>query len=314
MTMSQTNQEIVRGIITSPDVGTPGAGLLSPEQFEAFWVLAESMHPWAQIQDTQRKQAFTGTLNRIDFGDDVIEPASEAVDTGNFTEPDYSHVSFEQKKGRVAFSDSYEARDQAAEADHERTLVEGFTRAFGRSFQKLAWLGDESSTDKMLKLNDGWLKQMVAGGNVTDGSTINGGDLAADHFYAAVRSLPLAWQQRRNELKWAIGVTHQWVLEEYLSGRATGMGDQFLSMGPDGTMRILGIECVQVPSLTTDLVLTHPMNTCAVIHPRTFRLEKIDKGLEVQAADITAWIGFFHGDYVLREVEGIAVVTNLNPS
>lgn len=310
--MSRTNQEILRGVITSGDVGTPGAGLLSPEQFDAFWVLAEEMHPWAQLQSTERRHAFTGTLNRIDFTGDVIQPASEAVDTGNFTEPAYSHVGYSMEKGRVSFSDSYEASDQAAEADHQRTLVEGFTRAFGRSFQKIAWLGDTLSADPMLKIDDGWLKQMVAGANLVNGATFNGGNLAADHFYAALRSLPIAWQQRRNELKWAMGVTHCAILEEYLSGRATGFGDEILMRGPNGNIVILGIEAIQVPSLTTDLVLTHPRNTTAVIHPRTFRLEKITEGLEVKAADITAWVGFYHADYILREVEGIALVQSLN--
>lgn len=309
--MALTNTEILRGVITQGDVGTPGAGLLSPEQFDAFWVLAETQHPWATRQFTARRKAHTGGVPRIDFGDDVIEAATEAVDTGNFTKPSYDNVPYAMTKGRVSFAPSRETVEQAASDNHEDELVSGFTRAFGRSFQKLAWLGDTASANPTLKTNDGWLKQIKASGNVVDGSLTNGGVLAVEHFYDAIESLPLEWQQRANELAWAIGTRHKWVINKFLSNRATGMGDDFIARGVNGQTEILGIPLIEVPSLTTDLVLTSPPNTTVVVDNNTFRLEKIDQGLEVKAQDIIAYIGFFYADFILREVEGIAVVEKL---
>lgn len=308
-----TNREILRAVITQATIGTPGAGLLSPDQFDAFWELAETNNPWMQIQDTVRRTAFTGGIPRIDFGDNVIEAATESIDTGNFFSPVHDFVAYAMVKSRLAFKFSFEAEDQdASGGSYEDQLVDGFTRAFGRSHQRLAWLGDDTSADTSLSINDGWLKQIVAGGNVVDGSAINGGDISVEHFYEAIFALPDAWQQRANELRWAVPVTKVWQIRQFLSNRATGLGDQFVTEGPNGELRIAGIPMVEVPPLTTDIVLSSPQNTSNVVNPRTFRLRRVDQGLSVVAQDIVAHVGFMHDDFILREVTGIAVITSLN--
>ena len=184
--------------------------------------------------------------------------------------------------------------------------------AWGRAYQRLCWLGDTASASKALKANDGWRKQIVASGNTVDGSLINSGDISIDHFYAAIDALPEAWKQRTNELRWGISPTKKWEFRKWLSNRPTGLGDGAITQGADGTMNILGIPCVDVPPITDEIVLTSPMNTTDVKSPRNFRFRKVTEGLQVVAEDILAFVGFFHADFVMREVEAAVIVQSLN--
>jgi hypothetical protein len=308
------NRQIVRGVIEQADIGTPGDGLLSPEQFDAFHALAETQHPWMQLQSTPRRTAHTGTLPRIDFGDNVLEPADESVDTGNFFEPTHDTVPYTMTKIRTAFKVSNEALSQnAAQADYENQLVDGFGRAFGRSKQRLAWLGDVASADVSLQANDGWVKQITASGVVVNGSLINGGDVDLEHFFSAVFGLPAAWIQRVDELRWAISPLKRWQLGFSLSSREDTLGANMVTTGPNGEPQIAGIGFVEVPALGNDIVLCSPQNTTEVLDNTTMTLKKVDSGLTVVSQDIIAYIGFMFSDYILREVEGCVIINQLNP-
>ena len=307
-------QELVRGVITSGDVGTVGAGLVSQDQFDAIWTLSEDKIPWAQIQATIQKTAFTGTVNTIDYGDNVIRPAAEAIDVGTLVEQTSAHVPYTMVKGRVAFAPSFEATDQAA---NDLDLVNGFTRAFGRSMQKCAWNGDDTTVvvddeTAMLVWQDGWGVAIAAGGHQTDGSTINAGDISEAHFSTALASLPTAWMTRWDELKWSLGVKHYFALIARLSGRPTGVGDNFLTYGAKGQLLIYGIEAVMNPFLTTVFYLTHPKNTTTVVHPRAMTFTKVDSGATVKLADIVLYILHVHADFIVREADGTARVHTLN--
>lgn len=307
-----TNQEIVRTVVKS-DIGTAGAGLLSPEQFGAFHELAAVQNPWMQAHSMEKKSSESGGIPRVDFGDDVLRSAEEAVDSGEFVEPDYDFVAYLMAKMRLAFKYSNDTLDQNVNRQrHERELIDGFTRAYGRSFMKLAWLGDTASANPALNFNDGWIKQMLASGSTVDGSLINGGDISLEHLYAMVAALPEAWKQRINELAWAISPLQRWNLSEYLSNRATGSGDRAFEQGADGHPRILGIRAIEVPCLTTQIALTSPRNTTSVMHENEFRLRKVTEGITLQMQDSVAWVGFAKGDFVLREPEGTVVCTGLN--
>jgi hypothetical protein len=311
MTMTMTNREIVRTIITTPDVGTPGAGLKAPDQFDAFHNLAEELFPWLAAYNRQSRKPHTGNLTRTSYGKRVIQSSTQAVGSPNLSKPAYDRVSYDMQKMVVQFQAASEVGTQSADPGHIEDVVNNFMEAFGRSLHDLLWLGDTTSADAMLAIFDGWLKKIVAGGNTTNGALINGGVLSDKHFYSAVASLPTAWQQRRRMLKWAIGTTHMIQLENFLSGRATGFGDEILKRGTDGTITILGIESIECFSLTTDLVLVDPRNTVGVFDRDSFTLESVTEGLEVKLADIIAWVGHIYGDAILPEVEGSAVVQNL---
>ncbi len=312
-----SNQEILRSVITTGDQGTPGAGLLSPEQFLAFYELAEEATPWMKMQNVEKRKAHTGGVPRIDYGDDVISPATEAVNSGTFVKPTHDNVPYVQVKGRTAFTVSNEALTQSADPAYESKLINGFTRAWGRSFQKTAWNGDTTSANPMLAMNDGWAKVMEASGNPVNGSTINAGVIVIDHFQAALEALPEAWQQREDELKWTMTKKKWNQYVKSLSTRATGSGDLAIEKGANGFPEILGIEVVPVPTLTRSpnddtICLTSPGNTTVVIDPMTFKLRKVTDGITVVAEDIIAFIGFFFADYILLEVEGTAVIHTLD--
>lgn len=306
------NNEILRGVIKQVDVGTPGAGLLSPEQFDAFFALAETKHPWAQKQSSVRRNAHTGGIPRIDFGDDVLEPADEAVDTGNYLKPAHDFVPYALKKTRLSFRFSKEVQDQtAAGSSYESQVVDGFTAAFGRSKQRLLWLGDTASANPTMALLDGWRKRILGGGHQVDGSTINGGVLSLDHFYAAVFSLPEAWKQRASELSWAMSPTKRWEISRFISGRSTGAGDDALMSGGGNVLNILGIPVTEVPELGKDIVLVSPANTTEVVKRNDMRLTRVDTGIEAVAQDIVAYIGFMYIDAIMREPEGSVIVHSL---
>ena len=306
------NREILRQIVQA-DVGAPGSGLLSPEQFEAWWALAETVHPWQALMSTERRTAHTGGIPRIDFGDDILRAATEAVDSGTFSEPAHDFVAYAMTKMRAAFMPSAEVLTQnAAGPSYEDQIVEGFNRAYVRALQRLAWLGDTALVDPGLNINNGWLVQITAGGNLVNGALINGGNIHPDHFFEAYETLPDAWKQRSDEMRWAISPTKKAQLWRALSQRATGVGDQFLTEPPDD-FTIAGIRTATVPSLGNQVVLTSPMNTTVITDPTNFSFRRVSEGLTVVARDVVAYIGFSWADFVLREAEGTALIQNLNP-
>lgn len=311
------NREILRGVIKTSTLGTPGSGLMGPEQVDAFYEVAEEQIPWMQIQRTISTKNHSGTVPRIDYGDDVIRPATEAVDSGFFVEPTHDAVDFTQVKGRTAFKVSNETFTQSEDPQYQNKLINGFTRAWGRSDQKVAWNGDETSAHAMLQINNGWGYFMNLSGNPLDGSTVNGGTVDIAHFQYMLESLSEAWQQRADELRW--GMTRK-KFNQYvrsLSGRATGMGDTAIERGADGTPMILGIPVTEVPSLTATgnndkIALTSPQNTVKVQDPTYMKFVEVKDGITLVAQDARAWIGFEYCDYVVPEPEGTAWCYNLN--
>jgi HK97 family phage major capsid protein len=311
------NREVLRGVFKTDDLGTPGYGLMGPEQVDAFYEVAEEQIPWMQLQRTIPTKNHTGTVPRIDYGDDVIRPATEAVDSGFFVEPTRDNVNFTQVKGRTAFKVSNETFTQSEDPQLQNKLINGFTRAWGRSDQKVAWNGDATSTDPMLQINDGWGVAMDTSGNPVDGSGINAGVIDIAHFQHMLESLPEAWQQRADELRWAMTRKKFNQYTKSLSGRATGSGDIAIERGADGVPMILGIPVTEVPSLTATgdndkIALTSPQNTVKVQDPTYMKFVEVSGGITLAAQDVRAWIGFEYCDYVVPEPEGTAWCYNLD--
>jgi hypothetical protein len=311
------NREIIRAVIKTTTVGAVGSGLLSPEQFDAFYELAETATPWAGLQRVEKLENHNGGIPRIDFGTDVIRPATEGVDSGYYTSPTHDFITYAQVKGEVSFKLTRESKTQAASPRYEQQLIDGFTRGWGRSKQKLNWLGDTVSVDPMLRMNDGWRKLIIAGGLTVNGAGINAGDIDLAHFQACYALLPEAWKQRVDELRWALTRTQQNNYLDSLSGRATGIGDWAVERAADGSMMVKGIPAVDVPALTIasnqdNIVLTSPKNTIEVIDPTSMSFQRVEEGITLKKQDAVAYVGFFHSDAVMAEVEGAAIVTALN--
>ncbi len=310
--MSVSNKEIIRGPITTPIIGTVGDGLSGPDQFEAFFALAREQVRYLDIMGTHRTNALTGVLPRIDFANDLIESADEAVDTGNFFEPIHDSVPFTLTKTRFAAkvgNDSLKFNVQGPA--YEDTLNTEASKAWGRAVLRLLWQGDVLSADTSLNINNGWAQQIAANGVTVAGGAINGGNFTIEHLDTALQALPEANAEDLDDgYSWVMTKLKFLELSEVISNRATGMGDNILTTGTNGIKLLKDLPIEIVGFVGNSVYLVKPDDTMMVTDRDEFSLKRVQGG-QLDIDDVFVLLSFMWLDPIIREVEGTVVIDGL---
>jgi hypothetical protein len=117
-------------------------------------------------------------------------------------------------------------------------------------------------TDALLTATDGWLKKANVSGRTVDGSAINSGALAKEHFKAALDAMPSRYlsSPMATEFRWIMHPKQRVAWLNYLTSRNTGAGDAAL-IGPSGGGAPYGWPILEDGTLPTGtLVFTVPKN------------------------------------------------------
>lgn len=220
------SNELLEKVIVSTEIGNPGgSGLLKPDQANQFIDYMWDTTVLASQVRTIRMRADTQELDRIGVGQRLIRAAVEAVDTGENQGVYFSKISMTTKKIRLDWELSVESLEDNLEGEAlEDHIARMMATQAGIDLEDLAINGDTDSTDKTLKIFDGWRKLALEG--TTDGAAHivdNGGEgLTAAAANAALKAMPRKFMQRRNQLKFWAGSN---LIQDFLYSRVTDVNN-----------------------------------------------------------------------------------------
>lgn len=237
--------------------------------------------------------------------------------------PEYSTVVLESSKLVLPWAITEEFLEDNPEkgaAEQRIASIMGIQAA--NDLEDLSLNGDETSTDGLLRANDGYLLQAAgAGGNVTD---FGAGGLASAAFTTntlevMLRSLPTKYRRNHRQLRF---VVHPDTWQDYvqsIAARQGNMADSYLSgMVSDPTYA--GIPVVSSPFMpgigagaeTGQIMLTHPDNLLFGVE-REMRMRKTMDGQQAIYNDERYYALHIRCDFVIQNVEATALGIGIDP-
>jgi hypothetical protein len=211
------SNELLEKVIVSTEIGNPaGSGLLAPEQANQFIDYMWDATVLGNQVRTIRMRSTEQEIDRIGVGQRLLRGAVEAVDTGENQGVFFSKISLTTKKLRLDWELSTETLEDNLEGEAlEDHIARMMATQAGIDLEDLAINGDTTSSDKTLKVFDGWRKLALQG-------TVDGAAHIIDHggaafnraaANAALKAMPRQFMQRRNQLKFFVGSN---LIQDYL--------------------------------------------------------------------------------------------------
>lgn len=195
-------------VIRTTEIGL--GGLLAPEQSDRFLdYMFDATVLGAQVR-VKRMRANTAEIDRIRVGERIVRGALEAVDTGENAGVAFSKISLTTRKIRLDWELSSEALEDNIEGnDLEDHIARMMAAQAGTDLEDLAINGDSTSNDPLLRVFDGWRKQLVAGmeGEAANVVDANGEAVSIGLFNRALKAMPRKFLQRRGNLRFYTGTT-----------------------------------------------------------------------------------------------------------
>jgi len=315
--MPLTNADLLRkaaGPIATGDIGSgAGHGLLSDEQSTEFLRRVYDTTPFSQAQRNETRRSAEGTINKMGIGGRILRKKNEGVDDATLVKPDFGEVEYAVKRYRADSEINEEVFEDNIEGEgFEDRWIGEVTGQIGRDLEDLHFNGDEASLDPFVKLNDGWLKQLAAGGSGAhrvNGATIDSGDATKNQFFAALEAMPNKFLTS-GTLRWVANPMFFLAYLEYLTDRATGAGDAALTAGE---VKLPGnIGKIEVPAMPADrLLLVNPRN-CMVVTRRAIRYRRTTEGREAVRQDKRFYAWFLATDPIIEETDAIVDVYGLS--
>ena len=209
------SENILEKVIRTTEVGSGGGGLLAPEQSNRF--IDYMFDATVMLQDcrTHRMRAEVAEIDKIAIGQRLIRAATEAVDTGENAGVTFSKISLVTQKIRLDWELSSESLEDNIEGDAlEDHIARLMSTQFGNDLEDLAINGDTTSSNKTIKIFNGWYKLALAGAHVVDAG---GAQLDLPVFNKALKAMPRTYMQNRAGLRFYTGSNS---IQDYLYAQA----------------------------------------------------------------------------------------------
>jgi hypothetical protein len=294
-------------------------GLLAPEQAKQFYVQIYDTVEWSKLHRKEKKTAKTGEVDKIALGNRLLRAKVEGPsgDDGYRVAPTFGRVQYTCVRCKLPWEVSEETFTDNIEGENlEDKLMGMLTTQLGLDLEDLHWNGDtadQSADADFLTLNDGWWKQIMAGGHVIDATQVDGGAaISKNHFFAAYKALPAKYL-RSGRVVWAMNNATRIAWLEAVSNRATSAGDLAL-LGQDAAGMPMGFKIVVVPSLADGkVVLADPQNFIAV-NTWDVRIRKAAEGKSAVMNDMRYYSIFLDDDPIIEELDAVVAIDNMTIS
>lgn len=210
------SNELLQKVIDTTVVGSAGGGLLNLEQSDRFIDYMFDETVLGQQVRVERMRANEREYDRIGVGRRILRGAVEATDTGENAGVFFTKISLRTEKLRLDWELSTESLEDNIEGfDLDDHIARLMATQVGNDLEDLAINGDTTSTDKTLRVFNGYRKIALSGNgegaaNVVD---VAGDPLGKDTFNAALRAMPRKFMQQRNRLKFFTGSN---VIQDYI--------------------------------------------------------------------------------------------------
>lgn len=312
-------EAIAKATITTTDAAA--GGLLSADRGRAFVrALKEKGALSAQMRQDVRT-ATSGEIDKLATGSRIIRSATENADDGYRAGATFATVSYATQKVRLPWEVTEDLFHENIEgATLENTLTDEMTQQFALDLEDLEINGntaDVSVDAPFLTINNGILKLLATAatpGRNIDGSAINGGVLAKQHFFDMLYAMPNKYRNQ-GSLRWIMSPARHIMWWEVLSDRSTAAGDALLEARGGAADGPLGIPVLEVPAWPdSTIVLANPRNFVRVISWQV-RKRKVtgETDASLAAKDKRFYIFFIKHDVIVEEFDAVVRLHTLDP-
>lgn len=218
-----SNEMLEKLVSTSSIGGGPGGGYLTIDQANTF---IDHIFDAAVLWNRATRKKMSSNLSEwpeIRVGARVVRGATEGVDDGKNAVASFTKVSLQTAKFRFNWEVSTESLEDNIEGESfDNHLLRKMTHQVGQDLEEVSIWGDDSLSavaEPLLHKIDGWHKQALAYGHVRPAASGTGNaQLSREHFYQALRALPVKYTRRKADLGFYVAGT---AYSEYLYSQST---------------------------------------------------------------------------------------------
>lgn len=310
-----TNRGIVGKADTAITTGSlSGGGILSPEQAQKFLQQTFEATNLGPLVRHEIRRAKTGELDKIGIGRRLLRKKTEGVDDGYRASVNTGKVEYATTAVRLPWEITEETLRENIEGQNFENIVTGLmTKQVGCDTEDLCLNGDTAVTAEtagvekedvdFLNINDGWIKQIKAGGHTVDAASA---DMSLDIFYKGLRSVPNKYNN--GNLRWLMSPHRSQEWQRFILSQAVEHGGIITDNRIENPIAIPKIE---VPSMPDDtIILVDPKNLIEV-YTYDVMIRKTTEGKEAIMEDKRFYVIHFDFDPVIEEKDATAIITGL---
>lgn len=283
--MSETQLSLKADLVLS-DLSTNG-GLLTVEQANTFFeqlidtptLLREArVYPMRSPSQEINKTKFGSRILQAgedSSGNRSIHSGSRALTAAKRSKPDTSKITLNTKEYIAEVRLPYETlEDNIERGSFEQTVMRMITKRVALDMEEMLLLGDDSSGDAFLALQDGVLERITS--NTVDAASAA---ISAQVFTNTFKALPTQFRGDIGSLRF---YAHPNVVADYrlaLASRQTGLGDMVITGGQDPL--VMGSPLRAAAKMPANkMIFTDPQNLLVGVQ-RSVRIET-DKDIQTR--------------------------------
>ncbi len=304
-----SNRQIINkaGTIST---GTLTNGLLNPEQARKFIQQTFEATNLGPLVRHVMRNAKAGEIDKIGIASRIIRGKTENADDGYRAGVNTNVIEYACKAVRLPWEITEETLRENIEGQQLEAIITNLmTQQLGVDLEDL-YLNSDEDTDAadpdydFLKLNTGWIKQIMEGGNVYDASGAS--SMSLDIFYKTLQQLPNKYNN--GKLRWLMSPKRAQEWELFLLNKVVDAGGAVPESIYNAPAKIKVVEC---PSMSDDkIILTDPKNLI-VVNTYDMKLRKTTEGKEAIMQDKRFYVCHLDFDPIIEELAATAIITNL---
>lgn len=305
--MPSNAQIINKAAITT---GSVAHGLLNPEQARKFIQQTFEATNLGPLVRHVMRTAKTGEIDKIGIASRIVRGKTENQDDGYRAGVNTSVIEYACKAVRLPWEITEETLRENIEGQQmEEIITNLMTSQLGVDMEDL-YLNSDTATSAedpdydFLKLNDGWIKQIMEGGHVYDASEAT--TMSLDIFYKTLQQLPNKYNN--GKLRWLMSPKRAQEWELFLLNKVVDAGGAVPDSVYNAPAKIKTVEC---PSMSDDkIILTDPKNLI-VVNTYEIKIRKTTEGKEAIMMDKRFYVCHLDFDPIIEELDATAIITNL---
>lgn len=305
------NERIVSKAGTISTAGLE-SGLLNPEQARKFIQQTFDATNLGGLVRHVMRTAKTGEIDKIGIASRIVRKKTENTDDNYRAGVKTSQIEYATTAVRLPWEITEETlRENIEGQNFEKIVTDLMTRQLGVDLEDLYLNGDEgtSSDDPdydFLKINDGWIKQLMNNAHVEDRSSKDSGAMSIDVYYDALQQIPNKYNNGR--LRWLMSPKRKQEWDRYLLKQILEKGGGV----PESIYKSpAAVPAVEVPSLSNDkIILSDPQNLI-VVNTYSVKVRKTTEGREAIMQDKRFYVIHLDYDPIIEETDAAAIITGL---
>lgn len=288
------------------------SGLLNPEQARKFIQQTFDATNLGGLVRHVMRTSKTGEIDKIGIASRIIRKKVEGTDDNYRAGVKTSQIEYATTAVRLPWEITEETlRENIEGQNFEQIVTDLMTRQLGVDLEDLYLNGDEDTPSDdpdydFLKINDGWIKQLMNNAHVEDRSSKDSGAMSIDVYYDALQQIPNKYNNGR--LRWLMSPKRKQEWDRYLLKQILEKGGGV----PESIYKNpAAVPAVEVPSLSNDkIILSDPQNLI-VVNTYSVKVRKTMEGREAIMQDKRFYVVHLDYDPIIEETDAAAIITGL---